>query len=123
MKYLESLTELQLAIVYGSFGANRENPSSDLDLAVAFAKPLSVEERVDLAAQVAQAVGREVDLVDLKAAHGLILEEVLTKGQMVIKRDSRLHAELIKRMWLEKADFGLLRSRLLATRRKRVIGA
>ena len=33
----------------------------------------------------AQAVGREVDLVDLKAAHGLIPEEVLTKGQMVIK--------------------------------------
>lgn len=121
-KFLNEQTDLRLAFVYGSAARGNMTPKSDLDLAVAFGFSLSPDQRIDLSQKIGKILGLEVDLVDLREAHGVILEQILSTGRMVFKNDRLLHASLIKRMWLEKSDFYPLRERILARRRKKTLG-
>ena len=72
---------------YGSSGTPAERPESDIDLAILTDPPLSRGERVharwDVAQAVAEALGREVDLVDLGAASTVFRARVVTGGERV----------------------------------------
>ena len=46
----------------------------------------------------------------------------MTRGRCLIKRDPLPLAAIVKRMWLDDADFGPLRESALESRRKRVFG-
>jgi predicted nucleotidyltransferase len=74
-------------IVYGSAarGGLRSGGDypSDVDIGVAAEAELALERRLSLAAQLAIALDREVDLVDLRRAHGTILREILTTGHFI----------------------------------------
>ena len=59
------------------------------------------------------AVKREVDLVDLSTAWGLILRQVLTTGTLALKRSDTAHAMLLKRMLFDQADMEPLRQRII----------
>ena len=120
---LEPLAGLRLALVYGSLAADRLTPESDLDVAVAADRPLSWEDRSTVAGQASLATGREVDLLDLRQAHGLILREALARGRLLFCHDRGLYSYLIQRMWDEQADFQPMVDRLLHRRLTRWIGA
>jgi predicted nucleotidyltransferase len=79
--------EIHTAVVYGSAATGRLRPDSDVDVAVAGAGELSVDERYALHDKIARALGREVDLRDLTRLHGLILTQVLAKGRIVLKKN------------------------------------
>ncbi len=119
--WLQRHPEVLFATLFGSFSKGRERPDSDVDVAVLTAHPLSPEERVDLAQDLATAVQREVDLVDFSQAAGSILREALTRSKILINRDPIRAAALMKRFLLDEADFGPLRERALAERRRRVL--
>jgi predicted nucleotidyltransferase len=74
---LASETDLHTVILYGSGARGMlRGPGeleSDVDVAVASYKELSLERRLDLAGKLATALRREVDVVDLHRMHGLIL--------------------------------------------------
>lgn len=112
---------VRLAILYGSASHGREHPASDVDVAVAADAPLSLPQRVELTLAVQEVVHREVDLVDLRAAHGVLLDEILDRGKILLKRDTRLYAELMIRRMGERADFRPQYDFILATRRKRFL--
>ncbi len=114
---------IKLGILFGSVGRGQARAHSDLDLAVAADHPLEASEKVALIEELAQLTGRPVDLVDLQLAGGLVLQEILTKGKRIYCTDSHVHAELIKRMLFNEADFMPYRDRILAERRKAWIGA
>jgi predicted nucleotidyltransferase len=118
---LKKIPAIRLAIVYGSTVKKRDSSTSDLDLAVAFRRPMKFNEKLKLKEAVEKIVDREVDLVDLLAVRGVILEEILGKGDFLIKRDNSLHAFLIKRMWFDRADFMPLREKILRVRRERFL--
>jgi predicted nucleotidyltransferase len=119
---LEKDTRVLLAWVFGSVAQGKARPESDLDVAIVFDHSLSPEEQVEMSRQLESQIKMPVDLLDLSRAHGPIVAEVLCRGIPVIRRSHEQHARLLKRMWLEEADFGPLRRRIQSARRKRVFG-
>ncbi len=115
--------QIKLGILFGSVVRQQARFDSDLDLAVAADRPLGMGEKVALIEELAQLTSRPVDLVDLQLAGGLVLQEVLTKGKRIYNTDRHLHAELIKKMLFNEADFMPYRNRIIAARRKAWIGA
>jgi predicted nucleotidyltransferase len=112
---------IRLAILFGSLAKGRATPESDLDLAVLMDAPLSAETKMALIGELSQAMGRPVDLIDLRATGESILGQVLKHGVRLLGSDSD-HAELIKRHLFDEADFMPYRRRILAERRQAWIG-
>lgn len=116
---LRRFPQLQLAILFGSCAKGTATADSDLDLAVLAGQPLDAETRMRLIGDLAERLGRPVDLVDLHDAGEPLLGEVL-KGRRILGDDAA-YARLITRHLLDAADFLPYRERILAERRKRWI--
>lgn len=113
--------DIRLAILFGSLAKGRATPQSDLDLAVLMEAPLSAETRIALIGDLSQAIGRPVDLVDLRMVGEPLVGQILKHGVRLFGSDSD-YAELIKRHLFEEADFMPYRRRILAERRQAWIG-
>lgn len=118
---LDHQPDVMVAIVYGSEASERSTPSSDIDLAIALDRPMSMEEELDYFAKLSRVSSREIDLVDLWKAHVPLLSEILDNGTQLVKKSPELLAEFIKRACFENADFMPLRRRVLAIRRERFL--
>ncbi|MFN3716200.1 MAG: type VII toxin-antitoxin system MntA family adenylyltransferase antitoxin [Thiobacillus sp.] len=112
---------IRVAILFGSLAAGRATPESDLDLAVLMEAPLSAETRMALIGELSQAIGRPVDLIDLRTTGESVLGQILKHGVRLFGSDGD-YAELIKRHLFEEADFMPYRRRILAERRQAWIG-
>ena len=121
MEVLRRHGDLRLVILFGSLASQRATPGSDLDLAVLMQAPLSADDKMALIAELAQAVGRPVDLIDLDATGEPLLGQILKHGVRLHGSD-RDHGELIKRHLFEVADFLPYRRRILTERRRAWIG-
>jgi len=99
--------------VFGSRERGSATPGSDLDLAVlveGYAEPLQLWE---LSGELAQGLGHEVDLLDLRAASTVMQHQVLTTGRRLWARD--VAAGLFESYVLtEKLEFDAARRDLLA---------
>jgi len=115
---LERHPSVTMAILFGSLAAGRGRPDSDLDLAVSSTVPLTVQARIELIDELAAAVGRPIDLIDLNQAHGPILQQVLTTGRLMLCRNRTEYAELLRRQAYDEADVMPYYRRILATRRQ-----
>ena len=65
LRVLAQFPQVHIAYLFGSAVGNRLTSTSDIDIAVAADTRLPLETRLALAAQMAQALRREVDLIDL----------------------------------------------------------
>jgi predicted nucleotidyltransferase len=113
--------DIRMAILFGSLAGGRATPQSDLDLAVLMDAPLSAETKMTLIGDLSQAIGRPVDLIDLRVAGEPLLGQILKHGVRLLGSDSD-YAELLKRHLFEEADFMPYRRRILAERRQAWIG-
>ena len=111
-----------VAILFGSPATDRSRNDSDLDLAVASATPLDPQIRIQLIEELAAALGRPVDLIDLTQNHGPLLQQILTKGRLIICTDRTRYADLLLRVVYEEADVMPYYRRILAERRQAWIG-
>lgn len=108
---------IEAAWVFGSVASGSAGASSDLDVGVLGTSPLAAEEKKALIEQLAQAIGRPVDLIDLQSSRGPIVGRILQEGTRLFCDDTTLCAELLKRWWLDRADWLPYRRRILNTRR------
>ncbi len=115
---LERHPSVTMAMLFGSLAVGRGRSDSDLDLAVNSTVPLTVHDRIELIDELAAAVGRPIDLIDLNQAHGPLLQQVLTTGRLVLCRNRSEYAELLRRLAYEEADVMPYYRRILATRRQ-----
>jgi predicted nucleotidyltransferase len=115
---LQQDDRVQVASIFGSVAQDRARPGSDLDIAVAGPRVLTVDERAELMLKLSRLAGREVDLVDLNDSAGPILQEALCRGRIVLRKDPEVLARILKRMWLDEADFMPLYRRILRERRE-----
>ena len=113
--------DIHLAILFGSLANAQATPRSDLDLAVLMEAPLSADTKMTLIGDLSQAIGRPVDLVDLRRAGEPLLGQILKHGVRLFGSDMD-YAGLIKRHLFEEADFMPYRRRILAERRRAWIG-
>jgi uncharacterized protein len=119
---LSARDEILLAVLYGSAAAGTATETSDIDLAVAYEKPMSLEQKITLAGQLSLALEREIDLTDLHQAEGIFLTQILSKGKVIINRNEPLLARFIQKMVYFQADFYPYIKRMMAERRRRWIG-
>ena len=113
---------IKLGIVFGSLAEERATHESDLDLGVAATQPLDTTMKTTLIEALAEIAGRPIDLIDLQAASGPILQQVLTQGQLIYCSDQMLYAALIRDMLFNQSDMMPYYDRILAERRKAWIG-
>jgi uncharacterized protein len=111
-----------IAILFGSLATGRSRNDSDLDLAVASTNALNSQARFQLIEELAVRLGRPVDLIDLRQTHGALLQQILTKGRLIVCTDRTRYAELLLRMVYEEADVMPYYRRILAERRQAWIG-
>ena len=113
---------ISVAILFGSLAAGRSRNDSDLDLAVASTMPLAPQTRIRLIEELAVWLGRPVDLIDLAQTHGPLLQQILTKGRLLLCTDRTRYANLLLRVVYEEADVMPYYRRILAERRQAWIG-
>ena len=101
--------------------SGNSSAASDIDIAISEAQPLEPDLRLDMMEAFASALGREVDLVDLMADQGLILQQAMCTGKIVRNKDKSLYANLISRMLLSQADMMPYYDRILRERRERFL--
>ena len=65
---LKRFPQVQLAILFGSCAKGNAATPSNLDLAVQADKPLDAELSIRLIGEMAEQLGRPVDLIDLRTA-------------------------------------------------------
>ena len=112
---LAQFPQVHIAYLFGSAVRHRLSSTSDIDIAVA------ADTKLPLDTQLAQALHREVDLIDLQDVTGEILQQSLCRGTKLLQKDTRVHADLIKRLWFDQTDMMPYRRRILAERRERFV--
>lgn len=100
------------ATVFGSVARGEARADSDIDVAVSFGRPMSTDLRAAIIGIIGAVSGRNVDLIDLESAGGLILAralggreiccaDVTTRLRMIAKvqraEDARLSAAIATR--------------------------
>ena len=120
-KALNRHPEIKLCIVFGSTAAGKASSDSDLDIAVAAGQPLSSEKYLQLVEDLSSETNREIDLVDLMIAKGIIASQALSTGVIMQNIDKGLYAQLISRMLFNQADMMPYYDRTVMERRRRFI--
>jgi predicted nucleotidyltransferase len=65
--------------VFGSFARGDQSPTSDVDVLVEFSEPVDLFEFIDLKHYLEKLLGREVDLVTVKALKPQLKERILNE--------------------------------------------
>lgn len=89
---------IKLAIVFGSFVGNSFRKESDIDIAVASNNKIKYDVLIEIQKRISKKVDKEVDILDFNRLDGFILNQILTKGKVLIKKDVTLYANIIQRM-------------------------
>ncbi len=118
---LKKHPQILLAVLFGSLASDTAGVDSDIDLAVCADKPLDVNEKMQLIMDLAESIGRPVDLVDLKTVGEPLLGQIITGGRKVLGDDSR-YALMLSKHLFNQADFTPYRNRILRERRLAWIG-
>lgn len=93
-EHLRSASAVDLAVVFGSVARGTARPSSDLDVAV-----LGSGDSLTLAAGLASAVGREVDVTAIESASIPLLSAIVKDGIIVFERVPGTGARFLARTW------------------------
>ena len=112
---------IEIAILFGSRASGRARADSDLDLAIDAGHALDAEEKSAIIAELADALGGPVDLVDLRTVGEPLLGQILDGGRRLVGTRTRW-AELVSRHLRDQADFMPYVERMLAERRARWLG-
>jgi predicted nucleotidyltransferase len=80
---LLSRLDPSLIILFGSAARDGLRPESDIDLAFLSDKEFNAYELFLLAQQVAELVGRDVDLIDLRQASTVFKAQIAAKGRVI----------------------------------------
>lgn len=86
--------DIRLAILFGSQASGKTHAGSDVDVAVALDGEMSPSRQGELSARLSEALGCEVDVADLREAQGEFLMQIVLGGEVAVKRDASLLAEL-----------------------------
>lgn len=118
LKFFRSKDEFPLIILFGSYAHGRQTETSDVDVAFFVEKPFSLDERLTLQNELRAVLRKPVDLIDLREAHGALLQEILVRGVLVKNKKPSVYERLIGRMLGEKEDDGRVLQKIVDLRLK-----
>ena len=100
--YFARLSEVRLALLFGSIAGGQFNEHSDVDIAIDGS--FSLEDLLTMQRDLSILCKREIDIIDLKKAEGIILHRIMTKG-LRIKNDAGLFVHYLKKALYYREDF------------------
>jgi uncharacterized protein len=118
---LERHPVIGIALLFGSLAKGTAHHDSDLDLAVGADHTLSVDETMELIADLATVLGCPVDLIDLSTVGEPLLGQIISSGRRIVGSDTR-YAELLLKHLYNEEDFVSYQRRILKERREAWIG-
>lgn len=80
---IQLLPQAELIYLFGSQSNGQARPGSDYDLAVLLPESLSNVKRWELAQQLADIIGSDVDLIDLRQASPVLKMQIINQGQLI----------------------------------------
>lgn len=95
--------------IFGSEATGAAGPESDLDIAVLMDRLPSFDEHADARNELAAAMGREVDLVDLRRASPILAYQVLGHGILVSDRNPKRRIEFVASVPGRREDVLIIR--------------
>lgn len=119
LSYLQKWPSISLAWIFGSTASGRRRADSDIDLAVCADRKLTADELIQITSELSMDIGAEIDIVDLRCAHGAILDEILLRGILLFVKDPEHYSQLLKRFWYEKEDDNRFREKTMKARMAR----
>jgi predicted nucleotidyltransferase len=119
--FFERDPDVRLAVLFGSYATGRIHSGSDVDIAVAYPEKMSLEDRVAKAQELSAVVNKEIDLIDLREAHGVLLQQILRNRKTLVNRDPELYGRIIVRRIDEEESLMPLYERVLQARRERFL--
>jgi predicted nucleotidyltransferase len=113
------IEDLQAAYLFGSAATGGLRPESDLDIAILMQNPLSSRKLYELSEKIAQGMGRDVDLIDLRSATTVLQMQVLSTGKRIICNDALEVDSFEDRVFSDYARLNEERSGILEDIRER----
>ena len=80
---LDSYPQIELVIIYGSAVKNRLTPNSDIDIAIGSSSSISNSISLEISLKITHLLNFETSVIDIDKMEGVIMEEVLTKGEIL----------------------------------------
>ncbi|MGM0410798.1 MAG: type VII toxin-antitoxin system MntA family adenylyltransferase antitoxin [Bacillota bacterium] len=87
IEFLKEKLSPDLIYVFGSYAKNKERKNSDIDLAFLSEKEIDEYQLFLLAQKLADKVGKEVDLIDIKKASTVFKTQVI-QGELIYNNDN-----------------------------------
>lgn len=104
---------LRAVYLFGSRALEEDRSDSDYDLAFYAGPPTDALARHDLAAELAELLGTEVDLVDLAAASTVMRSQVIGRGRRVFAQNDPALEEFESRVFSDYARLNEERAAIL----------
>ncbi len=111
--------ELLAVYLYGSQALGEALADSDIDLAVLCRHPLPPERRLDLALELADLAGRDVDLVDLRRVPTVLQFQIVSRGRRLLCRDETACELFETHVWSDYVALNEARAGILEDIRRR----
>ncbi len=83
-----ALPQAQAAWVFGSAANGHLHTGSDIDIAVMQEQRIGTDQHLALTEQLANALQRDVDLIDFSRSTSVMHQQILTTGQRILCRDA-----------------------------------
>ncbi len=111
--------ELIAVYLYGSFSEGFAGPRSDVDIAILTRNPLPEGRLAELAQELMDLSGRDVDLVDLSRASTVLQMQIISRGRRLYCRDPFLCERFETHVFSDYVDLNERRAGILRDIRER----
>lgn len=74
----------EFVYLLGSYGTDRFNAESDIDLAAYFKEYVDFNQRLQLSSKISELTGRDVDLVDMRNIDPIFARQVIETGRLIL---------------------------------------
>jgi predicted nucleotidyltransferase len=100
-----TLPAVQLAVLFGSVARGENRDRSDVDLGV-WLEPDTLDQRVEVEAELGRAAGRPVDVIVLNQAPPLLRFEIARDGVLLLERREGMWTDFKARAMIDWWDWG-----------------
>lgn len=101
IKHCQNIPGLVALYIFGSVASGQQTSNSDIDIAFLSRKPFTNLLRWELAQEIALALQRDIDLLDLNACSEVMRFQIISKGKLIYSTDNNhVNAFADKAYWL-----------------------